>query len=242
MKHLILLYQKIASKERLAFKLSSEETLFPEDMPKVILELNAKYQLAIHRIYSKDATTQSIENQDAFFKGVHWFESVEAFRQAIEADQKQNQLTALDFSKYLLAKQPLDKLQIQKVLYLIYASAVMQGIHLFTEPPLAYRYGPVFEDVYQAYKSKVSKQVIESNLSTEELFQMLASGLRPELVQITDEVLALVEDKTGSDLIYITHLPNSPWQQVYKAGANRVIDDETIRRYHPYERRALESC
>ncbi|MDK6856378.1 hypothetical protein QP860_09780 [Aerococcus sp. UMB1112A] len=97
MKHLIFLYQKLASKERLAFKLSSEETLFPEDLPETIFELNAKYQLASHRIYSKDATSQSIEDQDSFFKGVHWFESVEAFKRAIEEDQ--NQLNPLDFDR-----------------------------------------------------------------------------------------------------------------------------------------------
>ncbi|MDK6805118.1 type II toxin-antitoxin system antitoxin SocA domain-containing protein [Aerococcus sp. UMB7834] len=242
MKHLIFLYQKLASKERLAFKLSSEETLFPEDLPETIFELNAKYQLASHRIYSKDATSQSIEDQDSFFKGVHWFESVEAFKRAIEEDQKQNQLSPLDFSKYVLAKRPLDKLQIQKVLYLIYAAALMNDIHLFSESPLAYKYGPVFEDVYQAYKGKKSKQIIESHLSSQEIFHLLSSGVRPEIMQLTDEVLALVEGKTGSDLINLTHIPNSPWQQVYEPGANHEIDDETIRRYHPYERRALERC
>ena len=117
-------------------------------------------------------------------------------------------------------------------MYLIYSVSLERGYKVLNESPVAYEYGPVFEDVYRKYNHYKSKELIEEEPSVRERIALSKSLSNSEILSIVDEVLEIVKGRSGSNLIKITHGKDGPWDKVYEEGKNAVINDDTILKYN----------
>lgn len=53
-----------------------------------------------------------------------------------------------------------------------------------------------------------------------------------ELLPIVEEILDSAKNKSGGNLIDVTHASGGTWKQVYIKGASNVIGDDTILKYN----------
>ncbi|AMB99903.1 hypothetical protein AWM75_07940 [Aerococcus urinaehominis] len=227
-RHMIFIYKVPTSSQRLVFVYSSNQLIYPDDLPEKLDDIIEKYELAIHYLTTDDLTIASIKDKDPFFEGIEFYTDLGLFIDKLDGLISQATISPLAFSKLLLSKFKLDKLEIQKVLYLIYAECLQNGVKLFNESPVAYLYGPVFEDVYQEYKSQARGAKIEVDLSYEDLILLPKTVYTPEVRKTTERIIDAIATKTGGALIDITHAPDGPWDMVYEEGCNREIPDSLI--------------
>lgn len=141
------------------------------------------------------------------------------------------------------------KITPMKVLKLVY---IAHGWHLgirkeplITEQTEAWKYGPVVESVYRAFK-KYGKNDIDSmqflsNQDKSEFNDLLSNDNDRALL---DRVWDVYKDYSGTELSSLTHLPNTPWHTTWhkeggslKSGA--IIPNSSIRIY--YEEKAKRS-
>lgn len=231
-RHLIYIYKVPESTRRIGFVYSSNEPIYHRDLPEKLLQLTERFELSIHRITTDESSIDSIVTKDSFFDDIEFYADLELFTTILEEAVSAEMISPLDFSKLILSKFQLDKLQIQKVLYLIYAECLTNGIKLFDTSPVAFAYGPVFEDVYQEYKHKPKKAYINADLSVDKLATLSKTVYSPRVREITEKVMNAVNGKRSGSLIDITHADGGPWDQVYEEGANNVITDSLILEYN----------
>lgn len=122
----------------------------------------------------------------------------------------------------------LTHMQVQKLSFLAHGWGLAFDNHLINDEVQAWRYGPVFPQMYSAFQ-RFGHRPIPS------LF-FLPDGTAP-LIQDDDD-LELLEAVlngyghfSGPELSTLTHRPNSPWDQTYEDGKNVVIPDRIIKRY-----------
>ena len=135
-RHLIYIYKVPESTRRIGFFYSSDQPIYHEDLPTSLIDLTEKFELTIHHFTTDDFSIESIVQKDSFFDGIEFFTNLDAFSNNLVETVNQQSVTPLQFSQLILSKFPLDKHQIQKVLYLIYAECLMAGIKLFETPPV----------------------------------------------------------------------------------------------------------
>jgi uncharacterized phage-associated protein len=122
-------------------------------------------------------------------------------------------------------------LVLQKVLYYIKGlSSLFVGISIIPEPCEAWKFGPVFPDVYEKYK-EFGKQEIIINVSYEDVAQMLTESEK----KITDYVLDTIGIYNAWFLKDLTHM-EEPWIEArYRLGDNDAsrnrMDNERITDY-----------
>jgi len=108
-------------------------------------------------------------------------------------------------------------MQILKLVYIAHGwSLGLYGRPLIDEPVEAWQYGPVIPSLYRSMKGAGAGPVAgplpigfdgpERHIDTQQL-------------QLVDDVYRLYGHMTGPQLSRITHAPNTPWQQTYRAGA-----------------------
>lgn len=231
-KHKIFIYKSPKTTDRIGFIISIGEEESYEELPTELVKLCEDYNIVVHRLFTEDESVESIIELDPFFENVEFHRDITRFSDRIKQINKKSLPTPVEFSKVLLNRMPLDKLQLQKILYLVYSICLEQGKKIFNESPVAYQYGPVFEDVYQEYKHTESKEVIPGELSINQRLLLSKSLNDNELLPMVEEILNTVKNKSGSNLINVTHASGGPWKQVYIKGANNVIDDDTILKYN----------
>lgn len=238
-KHKIFIYNSSKSEDRVGYIISDNTLDKSSAIPSMLRDLCDKYDIVIHRLVTKDESLESIVSLDPFFEGVIFHEELEEFSNQIKKLNSSMLPTPLEFSKVLLTKVELDKLQLQKVLYLIYSICLENGYKIFNESPIAYKYGPVFEDVLDEYNDRVSKEKITVEPSLHENV-LLSKVLRNnDIFSLINKIVKKVKDKPGGKLIDITHTDDGPWDQVYVEGLNAVIDDDTILKYNHHVRNRL---
>lgn len=105
--------------------------------------------------------------------------------------------------------------------------AGLHGRKLFSSRIEAWKYGPVMPDLYHATK-KYGRIGIPDDLIPDR-----ESLDDPEIRDFLEEIVEKYGEMSAIRLSSITHLPDSPWREVYdRQGSGKEIPFELIRRHY----------
>jgi uncharacterized phage-associated protein len=120
----------------------------------------------------------------------------------------------------------LDPMKLLKLTYLAQGWMLgLYGVPLIWNDVEAWRYGPVFREMYRHVAGKATILGLPSSFS-EEAFDARESHL-------IDQIWEKYGSQSGLQLSALTHVPGSPWDLTYKRfGESSVIPKELIREYY----------
>lgn len=133
---------------------------------------------------------------------------------------------ALEVAKYIVQEalhreSPVSNLKLQKLLYFVQGvSLALNNVPAFEDDIVAWKYGPVVEDVYYAYSMYGANDIIipfEVDVNLTEKLKHVINLVLDELLPVS--AIALVNE---------THLNGSPWHSV---NLNAVIPISNIKQY-----------
>lgn len=105
-------------------------------------------------------------------------------------------------------------LKLQKMLYFAQGFFLGRyGKELFKDAIQAWTYGPVVPNVYNSYMGYGS-QYITSTLNAEDIKD-------EEVKEVLSGIVSSMEKYSASDLVAMTHLPNTPWSRIWRGGLGR---------------------
>lgn len=120
----------------------------------------------------------------------------------------------------------LTNLRLNKLLYFAQGySLALYGKPLFNEEIEAWQHGPVIKSVYRAFKNNNRENI--SNIYGKYSYD----DFDTETVELLLAVINDYGEYSSSKLIEITHQHGSPWADVYVRGENRIISQESIKKY-----------
>jgi uncharacterized phage-associated protein len=121
--------------------------------------------------------------------------------------------------------EPLRHMKLQKLVYFAYGwYYAYYDAPLFREVILAWRHGPVVQDLYHKYKSFGGQPITAISDTPPELEEKVVSML--------DYVWRVYSQCTDVQLSSITHRPDSPWSNAYNSDEwYAEISPESIRDY-----------
>jgi len=143
-------------------------------------------------------------------------------------------------------KQGLSPMKLQKLVYFAHGwYLALTGKPLVTERIEAWQYGPVIPTLYREFKgygnSDITSPVREVSQAPDGGFLFEEPSLddyamEGDEVESARKIIRRVWDVYGSHsaikLSNATHMPGTPWEQVYKQGARSLtIGDQVIERY-----------
>lgn len=249
--HYIILSSAYSQGERIALDFPDIITSRAQEIIEVLKQIKNEcgndVPLSTHCIETDGIEWESVEREDAFFRGVLLIESVSEFIRLIKRDRV---LTGLDVAKYILTVQPCTHLRLEKLVYLCYAEylcATGGKGRLFEDEIYAYRYGPVTKTVYVAFKgygydvitpqeavgdNKTFTRKNESSAKSRIMFS--DNGLK-KLETIAATLLRYGKRSAG-ELIDVTHREGSPWSRYDSNKADEIIKDEDILAFHCNEK------
>jgi uncharacterized phage-associated protein len=140
--------------------------------------------------------------------------------------------SSIKIANFFLEKAQADKkgltpLQLMKLVYLAHGWMLgAYGRHLINEPIEAWQYGPVITELYQKIKkfrsSPVSYPIEKTDLSFDN-----------EEKKLLEQIYKTYANSSGVQLSAITHMPDSPWDKVWKLqGRNSLISNDLIMDYY----------
>lgn len=143
----------------------------------------------------------------------------------------------IQIANYLINKsfETANLLTPMKILKLVYLAhgwhLAVRDKSLITEVAEAWKYGPVIPSVYNAYKS-FGQEFITSMVSTN-----FPNEIDESTAKLLDKVFDTYKDRDGLQLSNLTHLANSPWDQVWnqncgKHSQNIPIPNNIIKTYY----------
>lgn len=143
-------------------------------------------------------------------------------------------IAAIFVKKAIAEGNYLTQMKLQKMVYFA------NGYHLakYGEPLVeerfqAWKFGPVIPKIYQDYKFYGSDPIFETRYSGFDNFaaanlEILSESARDAI----DFTWKATKDVSAAQLSNWTHLPGSPWSQVYnESDKETVIQDELIKNY-----------
>lgn len=114
-------------------------------------------------------------------------------------------------------------LQLQKLTYVCHGwSLAIYKRPLIIEDVYAWQYGPVVPSVYFQFKRFGSK-VIDDKKQVQ---------LDAESEQIIQDIVSVLGDYSGPQLVELTHRQGSPWTQVWDGTSNTMIPDSIIEHHY----------
>lgn len=244
--HFIAMLSDFSGGRRFGWHYSSEgklDTKKIELFMRRVKEECGDVQFGIHKLTTDDTSWGSVIEKDSFFADVIITDSIDDF---IRVSSNDKQLKAYDVAKFLLSILPASHLQLQKLIYYVYSDFLLKtGEKLFKEPIVAYKYGPVVEDVFQRYRVHGSSLIdyqedATFKLKTDEialtssLMKVLSSNHGVEVLKSIKETIQKYGALEAFELVEKTHKSGGPWDRVYEEGMNRIITDEYIKRYHRF--------
>ncbi|MFN2577495.1 MAG: Panacea domain-containing protein [Pyrinomonadaceae bacterium] len=122
----------------------------------------------------------------------------------------------------------LTNMQVQKLVYIAhgYSLAILHR-PLVRQPVEAWRWGPVFEDLYHSLKR------YGSGIVHEPINVINMDSLTETHQKLLGTVLDAYARFSGPQLSTMTHKQGTPWAEVYKPGISRlVIPNPTIERHY----------
>ncbi|WP_242359655.1 Panacea domain-containing protein [Lactococcus petauri] len=242
--HFILIASSYTAGTRIGFHLSSKNQIqksIIEDKMERISQLKRE-DIGVHSLITDSPAWESVIQLDSFFEDIVICQSFEKFEEALTFDSK---ITAIDIAKFFLTVKPMSHLKIQKLVYLAYKEYLLKyNQSLFEEKIVAYKYGPVVEEVYQTFK-KYGAGAIKMEDSTEYILKdihfpqamgrMLLANDVEKIVPVLLEIVEKYGDFEAGQLIDLTHSKKGPWYTVYKPQLNCEITDEVILSQAKYE-------
>ncbi|MFY0761013.1 type II toxin-antitoxin system antitoxin SocA domain-containing protein [Metabacillus dongyingensis] len=242
--HFIIIVSDFSGGRRYGWHYSSEERLDKEYIESSLNKVKKKcgnVQFGIHKLATDSTDWNSVVDKDSFFVDVIVTEDIDDFIGVVSNDQE---LTAYDLTKFILTVRPVSHLKLQKLIYYIYAEFLIRtGEKLFKEPIVAYKYGPVVEDVFEKYRVHGSSKIdyvedakfsinADKNAFTPSLMKILSSEYGMVVVECVVTVLEKYIKTDPFVLVDKTHRQGGPWSRVYVEGMNRCITDDLITQYH----------
>jgi uncharacterized phage-associated protein len=138
--------------------------------------------------------------------------------------------SALDVAEYCLyyctkKEKPISNLQLQKILYYVQANFLVKlGVPCFRDAIVAWKYGPVVEDVYYYYRDNVADAISISSYD---------GGISEEDKPLVNEVCDSKSKYNAGALVGQTH-NEDPWGDTYVTHASEIIEIDRIRAYFLY--------
>ena len=151
--------------------------------------------------------------------------------------------TALDIANFFVGlansipNEQIDNLKLNKLCYYAQAwSLARLGEPLFDDAIEAWRYGPLIPCVYHTYK------LCGDNPIKAPSYEFKESLFSSEELSLLTDVYITYGKYTSRALIDRTHLPGSPWSQVYEEMQNNEISLDSMRSYfeHGHELETME--
>lgn len=235
--HFILVASSYAKGVRVGYHLVYEgkipENIIKEKMKKI--SSIKRTDIGIHSFVTTSEKWESVIELDSFFGDVVICQDFDNFMEVLESDLE---VKAVDVAKFFLAMKSFSHLQVQKLVYLAYEKYLLKhGEKLFKERIVAYKYGPVVEEVYYIFK-KYGSKTIEIDDETEYLLKdvhlpqalgrMLLLKDAEKVVPILLGVIKEYGNLSASELVKLTHSVGGPWDTVFKPYMNCIITDEII--------------
>lgn len=244
--HFLAILSDFSGGRRFGWHYSSETRLDTEKIKLFMRRVKDEcgdVQFGIHKISTESTSWESVIEKDSFFADVIITESIDDFIKVFSNDK---QLKAYDVAKFILSILPASHLQLQKLVYYIYSDFLLKtGSKLFKDPIVAFKYGPVVEDIFYRYRVHGSspidfKEDASFKLRTDEValspsfMKILSSEYGLEALQSIKDTLKKYSDYDAFELVEKTHRSGGPWDRVYQEGKNCVITDEYIKKYQQY--------
>ncbi|MFB0828009.1 Panacea domain-containing protein [Brevibacillus laterosporus] len=242
--HFVAITSNYAEGSRVGWHYASEDRIdktIIKDFMEKIERTSHNTQLGIHKLSTNSIDWRSVVEKDSFFNDVIITKDIDKFIAFISQDRE---LGASDITKFILSIVSVSHLKLQKILYYAYATYLLStGEKLFKEPIVAYKYGPVVEEIYQKYKGYGSFEIDQKEDRTFVIYRdeftftpsymrIISSRHGITAAKVIVDVLEKYLPYSPSELVDKTHAHGGPWSQVYEAGFNCVVDDDTIRKYH----------
>lgn len=244
--HFIAIVSDFSGGRRYGWHYSSEDRLDKDYIKSFMTKVKQKcghIQFGIHKLTTEDTSWASVVRMDSFFDDVIITNRIDDFIDVVANDQ---QLSAYDVAKFVLATLPTSHLKLQKLLYYIYSEFLVRtGEKLFKDRIVAYKYGPVIEDVFHKYRKHGSSEIdykedatfvlrTDEQAFTPSLMKIWTSEYGVAALECIIETLEKYGDLDAFRLVDKTHQKGGPWERVYKPGQNCEITDELITLYHKY--------
>lgn len=103
-------------------------------------------------------------------------------------------------------------MKLQKLIYFLYAEYLYRKQkHLFAERFEAWKYGPVLDDIYQAFKGYGASRIKSYMSDANGLYKIIDVDCNRSFKLCFDEVWYEYSPKTGIELSKITHQSGSAW-------------------------------
>lgn len=242
--HFVAISSDYVTGQRIGWHYASETRLDKERIQNFIQEVERRCgdaQLGIHKLSTESTDFDSVIKKDSFFEDVVTTKSEECFIEQITGGKE---LSAYDVAKFILSIVPVSHLKLQKLLYYVYAEHLLKtGKKLFRQPIVAFKYGPVIEDIFYKYKHYGASSI---DYEEDEVFFIhpAKKAITPSFARIISsedgvftakcilETLAKYKDFSPTLLVSKTHKSGGPWDKVYEEGMNRGITDDLITEYH----------
>lgn len=136
-------------------------------------------------------------------------------------------------------QQHLEPMKLQKLVYIAHGWHLGHGQPLCREPVEAWRWGPVFKELYHAVK-KWGMDPIKERLNERTVRNgRLVLVKRPTVKDhgfseriVSETWLKYGRRYTGPQLSALTHQRGSPWHQVYDGKRNTIIPNALIAAYY----------
>lgn len=234
--HMILMCSDYNRQRRIAFHKSYDNVSSIIKFQKIIELFKDEFKnvaFSFHHIITSSSTSESVVEYDEYFRNVKFYSDLDKFKSNVIQSIK---VTPDDIVKYLLTKKDFDQLQIQKLLFLVYSEYMKeQDEPLFRGNFEVWDYGPVLPMMYRNL-SKYGEEKIQ--LKDKEL-EKIKIGLKlskrydkDSILSCIDKVIDKYGNKTGGELIDLTHKKGSPWDRAKKEyGYNSEIPLEFIIEY-----------
>lgn len=247
--HFIAIVSGYVAGERIAWHYASDEKLDKEKITLFIEEAKRHNidQFGFHKLSTDSYEWESIVEKDSYFEDVYPTDDFDIFFELLSGDKT---ISPIDIARLFLSLGSFSQLKIQKLVYLAYADYLCKYERkMFSEPVIAYPYGPVVESVYREFRKYGADDIIEEEnyaykISGKKLpplfMKVLNSEYGMDILNSALNVLLKFKDNSAGELVGLTHAPKSPWSMTYQGPyTNKIITDETILKYHKNE---LKHC
>lgn len=151
--------------------------------------------------------------------------------------------SSLQVANFIIAqadksRRRLTQMQLQKLVYFCHGFFLaVSGQPLVEDPVEAWEYGTVFPKLREATK-RYGRAPINQLIAWEDVGPLTAKERHPALADFSDDDISVMKSVWKAfghfeafKLSAISHDPSGPWAEVYRDRENRVIPNESIRRY-----------
>lgn len=242
--HFVAILSDYVVGQRIGWHYASEDKLDKGIISDFMRRVEACGQttLGIHKLSTESLEWSSVIEKDSFFEDVFVTEDMDVIIRQISASKE---LSVYDVVKFILSIKSVTHLKLQKLLYYAYAEYLLKtGRKLFYEPIVAFKYGPVVEEVFHTQRHNGSsvidyKEDEKFILSTDvtlpaSVVRVISSDNGVIATECIVDVLLRYGDVDARDLVAKTHQAGGPWDMIYKEGMNYIITDEIIKSRHQF--------